>query len=357
MSDGRFPYPVGIVAFNRPEHLAKACTQLLAQSVPVDPAQVFVRVDGFEGSLDHARGQQDRRADNRAILAQRMPEARLQEQSVNKGVAAAILDLEAWMFEDTDADWAVVLEEDIDQLDDHLEQLLWMIERFDAVPEVGMVTATGERAIEAWRGPDAVYPAVGSRAYAIRRGYFERKRPFFERYLEAIASRRYDQLDFADVAWSLANLGILSLAPNQDLVSFALLQRLDTLYLTTGRRHVRHIGVRGMHFQGSGPVDHALFATASHLEGPAAYSTPRFLTSPHATDESVVTEMESLRAESRAAFAREITHRLLLMQAHPEDYLRMTGLVRRIPRRLLLAMRRRTQMLLARIDVRLARFR
>lgn len=357
MTEGAFPYPVGIVAFNRPEHLAKVCTQLLEQSVPVDPALVFVRVDGFEGSLDHARGQQDRRADNRAILAQRMPEARLQEQSVNKGVAAAILDLERWMFEDTEAAWAVVLEEDIDQLDDHMEQLLRMIERFDAVPDVGMVTATGERAIEDWRGPDAVYPAVGSRAYAIRRGYFERKQPFFERYLEAIAGHRYDQLDFTDVAWPLANLGILSLAPNQDLVSFALLQRLDALYVTTGRRHVRHVGVRGMHFQGSGPVDHALFATAAQLDGAAAYSTPRFLTPAHSAGDPTMTELESLHAESRAAFAREITHRLLLMQAHPEDYLRMSGLVRRIPRRLLLALRRRTQMLLARIDVRLDRFR
>lgn len=357
MSDARFPYPVGIVAFNRPAHLAKVCTQLLEQRVPVDPSLVFVRVDGFEGSLDHARGQPDRRADNRAILAQRMPAARLQEQAVNRGVAAAILDLERWMFEETDRDWVVVLEEDIDQLDDHLEQLATLIERFQDVPEVGMVTATGERAIEAWRGADAVYPAVGSRAYAIRRQYFERKRPYFERYLEAIAGHRYDQLDFADVAWPLANLGILSLAPNQDLVSFALLQRLDTLYVTTGRRHVRHVGVRGMHFQGSGPVDHALFATAAGLEGAAAYTTARFELSHSAAEDDVVAELEHLRAESRAAFSLEITHRLLLMQAHPEDYLRMSGLVRRIPRRLLLALRRRWQMLRARIDARLQRFR
>lgn len=348
------PYPLGIVAFNRPEYLAKVSTQLLEQTLPVDAANVFVMIDGFDGSLDEARAHPDRRADNRSILQQRMPAARVREHSRNQGVAASIFELEQWMFQDTTADWVVVVEEDIDQAADHLEALARLIERFCNSPNVGMVSATGETAIEPWRGSDALYPAVGSRAYAISRGYFERKRPFVEAYLKMIAGKRYDQLEYADVAGPLADLGVLTVAPNQDLVAFALLQRLDTLYVTTGRRHVRHVGVRGMHFQGSGPVDHPLFATATADSTP--YATPEFVFHAAGPD-SQSDELEHLLAESRAAFARELAHRLLQMHEHPEDYLRMSALLERIPRRLWLAARRRSQMLRARIDVRLHRHR
>lgn len=348
-----FPFPIGIVAFNRPEHVAKLATQLLEQTVRIDPSLVFVNVDGFVGSLDDERGQADRRSDNRAILQQRLPGARLFEQDGNRGVAACIFELERWMMSDTDAPWVVVLEEDIDQAPDHLEQVLGLIERFDAVADVAMVTATGERAIEASRGADAVYPAVGSRAYAIRRTYFERKRPFVEAYLAAIARKRYDRLEYRDVARQLADLGVVSVAPNQDFVSFALLQRLDALYVTTARRHVRHVGVRGMHFQGSGSVDHDLFGTSRGIAGAEPYRTPGFAVAD--SEGSIDTELAVLRAESRAAFAREIADQLLRMHSHPEDYLRLSDLVHRIPRRLLLALRRRALMLRSRIDVRLRR--
>lgn len=351
-----FPYPIGIVAFNRPEYLAKVTTQLLEQTRPADASSVYVMVDGFDGSLDQARSHPDRRADNRSILQQRMPTAQVREHAKNQGVAASIFELEQWMFQETTADWVVVVEEDIDQAAEHLEQLLRLIERLRDTAEVGMVSATGETAIEPWRGPDALYPAVGSRAYAISRAYFERKRPFMEAYLKVISGRRYDQLEYPDVAGPLADLGVLALAPNQDFVAFALLQRLDTLYVTTGRRHVRHVGVRGMHFQGSGPVDHPLFATSTAKGAETPYSTPQFVfrsAGPDALDD----ELGHVRAESRAAFAREAAHRLLAMHAHPEDYLRMSAMLQRIPRRLLLAARRRSQMLRAQIDIRLQRFR
>lgn len=346
---GCFPYPIGVVAFNRPEHIATIIEQTMAQTLPPLDGYMYFSIDGYAGSYDEARGRPDRRNASKELLAERLPAARVREHAVNVSVAASIIGLERWVFEETGAPWIVVLEDDIDQDPQHLQRLAELIARFDGTPEVGMVTASGECAIERSRGDDSVYPAVGSRAYAIRREYFERKRPFTDFYLQAIAGHPYHQLHFRDVARPLANIGLLALAPNQDFVAFALLQRLDSLYVTTGRRYVRHVGIRGMHFDGAGAVDHALFATSTSGDGAGKYEPVPGITMGLGAEGRDATELEHLRAESKAAFAREFAHVVMHFYEHPEDYLRMSSMLQRIPRRLGLALRRHTPALMRRI--------
>lgn len=241
-----FPYPVGVLLFNRPDYARQVLESLAAQSLPVEQSRLYFSIDGFRGSKSELRGSTDHTGTIAALVHQFFPNAHILHAATNQGIPQSYIGLETRMQKDNPtAKWLGFFEEDYVLGTDYLQTVLAMS---DAAPaDIVMVSASGETLDAKYRGQDGVYPMGHLWAFLVRSAHLDERRDTLAVYREAVAERPYWDRDRIRLAQTLASIGVIPHGVGNDHSFLGVVYRFGRLAITTGKSYGRYIGVEGEH--------------------------------------------------------------------------------------------------------------
>lgn len=241
--------PIGIRLFNRPECAQPLLGSLTTQTLDVAERAISVTIDGYQGSLDQLRGKPNRTDEVATLVNKYLPHAHIRRYDKNVGLAVCAFDLAHDVFDNTEKDWAIFLEEDIVLKSDFLRAIEHLVGLADAHPEVVKV-ATHQIKLDYLHSPPAstrknFYLGQGTRAIAERKSFFAQRLPLTEKYLEIISGRQYSDRDESDVFARLAQHGIFTLMGNNDEVQDRITIYLGGLHIASPQSFVMDDSVGG----------------------------------------------------------------------------------------------------------------
>ena len=241
--------PIGIRLFNRPECAEPLLKSLASQSLDVTGRRISCTIDGYQGSLDQLRGKPDRTDEVANVVKKYFPDAHIHRYEKNVGLAVCAFDLAHDVFDNTDKEWAIFLEEDIVLKPDFVKAIEHLVNLADDHSEVVKV-ATHQVRLAYAQIPAAptrknFYLGQGTRAIAERKSFFESRLPLTEKYLEIISGSQYSDRDESDVFSRLAQFGIFTLMGNNDEVQDRITIYLGGLHITTPQSFVLDESVGG----------------------------------------------------------------------------------------------------------------
>lgn len=241
-----FPYPVGVLLFNRPDYARQVLESLAAQRLPVEQSRLYFSIDGFSGSKSELRGATDHTGTIASLVREYFPTAHVLEAETNLGIPRSYIGLENRMQKDhPKATWLGFFEEDYVLGADYLTAVLAMSEAAPA--DIVMVSASGETLDSAHRGQDGVYPMGHLWAFLVRASHLDERREMLAVYRNAVAERPYWDRDRVRMAKTLASIGVIPHGVGNDHSFLGVVYRLGRLAITTGKSYGRYIGVEGEH--------------------------------------------------------------------------------------------------------------
>jgi hypothetical protein len=242
-------WPIGIRLFNRPEHAERLLNSLKLQTKDLSATPIFVRIDGYQGSLDQEAGRPDRTAEVSNLVKSYFPHALVNQYEQNHGIAEVNFALQDDAYSDTSAEWSLFFEEDIVLQATYIEALHHMIALAQDVEEVVKV-AIGQLNLGYIRVPvdkkrSQFYLAQGTKAFAERRSFFLERKNLTEIYLRTIAGRQYSSRDESEVFAALAESGIFTIMGNNDVVHDRITAAMKRLHITSPESLFTDVGVEG----------------------------------------------------------------------------------------------------------------
>ncbi len=244
----KFPFPVGVLLFNRPHYAEQTLRGLANQQRSVPSNRVVIVIDGYDGSKAQKSGQPDRTSDVARIAHDVFPDATIIESPKNVGIAVAFDLLERALRQcDPKAEWYAFFEEDYVPHENYLGILADLARQASKLPEIAAITATGELFVERSRGVSSVYPLSRLWAFLMRRSHLDERRPIIDRYLAAFSDSAYWERNKPAIAKVLAENGVLPIGVSQDQVKLTLLGHFGRYGISTGSTQGEYIGVVGEH--------------------------------------------------------------------------------------------------------------
>jgi len=244
----QFPFPVGVLLFNRPQYAEQTLRALANQQRSVSGNRVVIVIDGYDGSKAQKSGQSDHTADVARIARDVFPDATIVASPKNVGIAVAFELLEVALRQcDPKAEWYAFFEEDYVPHENYLGILADLARQSSKLPEIAAITATGELFVERSRGVNSVYPLSRLWAFLMRRSHLDERRPIIDRYLESLSNTAYWERNKPAIAKVLAENGVLPIGVSQDQVKLTLLSHFGRYGISTGSTQGEYIGVVGEH--------------------------------------------------------------------------------------------------------------
>lgn len=289
---GVFPYPVGILLYNRPEYAEQTLAALASQQHAIDQSRLVIVRDGYIGSREEASGEPDYTTEVDRLVERFFPDATYVPFERNCGIAVAYEEMADRCFSG-DADWAAFFEEDFVVDPDYTIVLERLIDACAHVPQVACLSATGDLSVSRDRGAETLYPDRHLWAYVLRRSVREQWRETIADYLKLLANRPYWDRDTDAIVKGMAERGIMIPSGSQDYVKCGFMRANGYLALNTANAHGYYIGRVGLHhteevFAASGyDVEREPRSAVTHIPD----LTPELLT--------------DLEIESRRQWARE----------------------------------------------------
>lgn len=243
-----FPFPIGVLLFNRPEYAAQTLRALATQRRSVADDRVVIVIDGYDGSKAQITGQPNLTSEVARIAFEVFPGAAIISSPHNLGIAVAFDLLERTLRErEPHAEWYAFFEEDYVPHDNYLGILADLARQAAEIPEIAAITATGELFGERTRGVNSVYPLSRLWAFIMRQSHLDERRPAIDAYLAAFSTASYWERDKPTVAAVLASHGVLPIGVSQDQVKLTLLGHCGRYGISTGSTQGEYIGVVGEH--------------------------------------------------------------------------------------------------------------
>jgi hypothetical protein len=243
-----FPFPLGVLLFNRPEYAEQTLRGLANQSCPLSDDRVVIVVDGYNGSKAQVSGQPDLTAEVAQIARDVFPGATIITSPHNLGIAAAFDLLETTLRErNPKADWYAFFEEDYVPHDNYLRILVDLARQSSRITDIAAISATGEVFGERSRGVHSVYPLSRLWAFLMRRSHLDERRPLIDNYLAAFSGTSYWERDKPAIAKALSSNGVLPIGVSQDQVKLTLLHHFGRYGISSGGTQGEYIGVVGEH--------------------------------------------------------------------------------------------------------------
>lgn len=245
-----FEHPIGLQLFNRPDYAIALVNSLLQQTVPVDPSQLFIFIDGYGNSIYEAKGFEDKTEEVKRIVREKFPSARVYGQGKNLGIAQLHNFMQEIVF-NARPPWGVFFEEDIVLHPDYLKHISSLIDLVGDNHEVAKVSCF--QVIPSLshlpRGVSGFYPGRGTQAFAERRSFFEAKKSIVSTYLNLVASESNGNqfLVNTDLSSKLALEGHFLPFFQHDALAESLLSSLNLLHIVTRPDLATDIGVEGVH--------------------------------------------------------------------------------------------------------------
>ncbi len=289
---GVFPYPVGILLYNRPEYAEQTLAALASQRHAIDQSRLVIVRDGYVGSRDEAFGDPDFTAEVDRLAERFFPDATHIRYEQNCGIAIAYEEMADWCFSGN-ADWAAFFEEDFVVDQDYTQVLERLIDATAHVPQVASLSATGDISVNRNRGWETFYPDRHLWAYVLRRTVREQWRETKADYLKLLEHRPYWDRDTDAIVNGMAARGIMIPSGSQDYVKFGFMRANGYLALNTAHAHGEYIGRVGLHHTDQ------VFAASGYDVDRAPRDEVAVI--PSVTPELLV----ELELESRSLWARE----------------------------------------------------
>lgn len=288
----QFPFPLGVLLFNRPEYAEQTLSGLSNQSHSVPDDRVVIVVDGYSGSKAQIAGLPDLTAEVARIARNNFPGATIITSPHNLGIAAAFDLLERTLRErDPKAEWYAFFEEDYVPHNNYLGILADLARQSAKLPDIAAITATGELFVERSRGVNSVYPLSRLWAFLMRRSHLDERRPIIDEYLAAFSDTAYWERDKPAIATVLANNGVLPIGVSQDQVKLTLLSHFGRYGISTGSTQGEYIGVVGEH------MDEKSYASFGFEKFAEAFDSSQV---------DLVTIAPTLAHEARVGFATKV---------------------------------------------------
>lgn len=241
-----FPYPVGVLLFNRPDYARKVLQSLADQSLLIEQPKIYVSIDGFRGSKAEMRGDVDHTVAIEQLVREFFPNANIRRHESNKGIMESYVLLESAMRENNlTAPWFGFFEEDYVLGRDYLRTILAMAEA--SPDDIVMVSASGETLDDKYRGKEGVYPMGHLWGFLMRSTHMDERRESLDVYCNALVGRPYWDRDRVLLARTLASVGIIPHGVGNDHSFLGAVYRFGRLAITTGKSYGRYIGVEGEH--------------------------------------------------------------------------------------------------------------
>lgn len=245
-SEGAFPFPVGVLLYNRPAYAEQTLAALKSQTRSFDESRMVIVRDGYVGSREERLGEPNLTAEVDALVLRYFPRATFVKFDENRGIAFAYEELASRNFS-TGADWAVFFEEDFVVDADYTSVLERLIAAATAAPQVACLSATGDVAVKRTRGMNTLYPDRHLWAYAMRRSFWEESKHVIDSYLGLLSGRRYWDRDPDHIVNGMAELGIIVAGSSQDYIKLGFMRANGYLALNTAQAHGYYIGQEGLH--------------------------------------------------------------------------------------------------------------
>ena len=210
---------------------------------------MFVRIDGYQGSLDQAAGRPDRTTEVSNLVKHHFPEAHVHHYEMNHGIAEVNFALQNDTYTRTSAEWSLFFEEDIVLDKTYIEALHHLIVLSQNIEEVVKVAIgqlnLGYITMPAEKTRSKFYLGQGTKAFAERRSYFLERKHLTEIYLQTISGRQYSNRDESEVFAALAEHGIFTIMGNNDVVHDRITAAMKRLHISSPESLFMDIGVKG----------------------------------------------------------------------------------------------------------------
>jgi hypothetical protein len=297
-----FPFPLGVLLFNRPEYAEQTLRGLARQDCSLADDQVVIVIDGYSGSKAQISGRPDLTGEVAQIARDVFPGATIVASPHNLGIAAAFDLLEQTLRERAPkAEWYAFFEEDYVPHKNYLRILADLARQSSKLPDIAAITATGELFGERSRGINSVYPLSRLWAFIMRRSHLDERRTLIDSYLASFSDTSYWERNKPVIAKALAGNGVLPIGVSQDQVKLTLLGHFGRYGISTGSTQGEYIGVVGEH------MDEKSYAS---------FGFQKFVESFDPSKVNLTALAPTLAQEARVGFATKVANAYVIPRFH-----------------------------------------
>lgn len=294
-----FPYPIGLLLFNRFEYAQKVLESLKAQTLPVDQSKLYISIDGYVGSKAEFQGKPDNTSAIEEMARSLFPNATIRRAEKNLGIAEVYCGLEGSMLEShPDASWIGLFEEDYVLSHDYLSVTAQLSLAAQPIDDIVMVAATGETLDPEDRNVEGLFPIGHLWAYLVRASHVRKCRDDLLFFVQQSSGKSYWERDKITLARAMASRGIFPVGVSNDHQRFGLMFRLNRIGITTGLSYGEYIGSEGEHMT---EESFAGFNFAGPTTIPFDISTV-----------NLPALVPTLRAQFHAGFAKRLAERFVI---------------------------------------------
>lgn len=294
-----FPYPIGLLLFNRFDYAQRVLQSLKAQTLPVDQSMLCISIDGYAGSKAEFQGKPDQTAAIFDMARSLFPNATILSAAKNIGITEANCLLEDNMLKShPDSTWLGFFEEDYVLSPNYLSISEQLISAAQPLDDFVLVAATGETLDPDNRDTPGVFPIGHLWAYFVRVAHVHERHDGIQDYRLQLSGKSYWERDKIPLARVMASRGVFPVGIGDDHLRLGLMFRFNRLGITTGLSYGEYIGVEGEHMS-----DRAFgrFKFTGPTDVPFDISTV-----------DLPTLVPTLRAQFHAGFAKRLAERFVI---------------------------------------------
>ena len=239
MHSNLFPYPIGLLLFNRPEYSIQLLRSLAEQTMK--PSEIYVHIDGYKNSRDELAGRPDFQNLTISYLNQKFPNAHVVVEKQNQGIARSWHALEEMVFKNSHSRFAQFFEADMLLSKHYLQSAFKLITEVGQKPSIGTISLTGESNKVA-NHKNILTTTWGTKAVAVKREHYMERMEFMWEYLGLFEGISYWQRDSKMILEHFHSMGIYLPGTCQDQFKAAMLAHFNKMQLNTTNSYVRNLG-------------------------------------------------------------------------------------------------------------------
>lgn len=239
MHSDHFPYPVGLLLFNRPEYSIQLLRALQEQTCK--PDEIYIHVDGYSGSRDQEEGRPNFQNLTLRYIQEEFPKAKITIEERNLGIARSWNSLEQVVFDSTLASAAQFFESDFLPSKHYLELIKKLFEEIGHHQTIASLSLVGAHKNYGFKR-ESLVNSWGTKAVFLKRSHYEERMPFILQYLKLMEGIPYGQRDSEKILSYFQDMGIYLNGTSQDHFKIGMLEHFNRLQLSTHESYGKDLG-------------------------------------------------------------------------------------------------------------------